>query len=175
MSAKSVLAPARRGASFHSFAIFAVVAAGGGLPRAAWAQADVSPEPAALPTGTVTLEAVLKVALAQNPEVLASGTRPATEANSVCIGIAHTCHEYEASSAKAKDCHEKGHSKETTEAQCEAMRRECLDECTQAAEAARGQGATGESAHGASSRSSSRHRFEARALTASMGFTRGMS
>jgi hypothetical protein len=71
---------------------------------------------------------------------------PATEADSVCIEIAHTCHEYEAFSAKAKDCHEKGHSKKTTEEQCQAMRAECLDECTKAAEAARGQGATGESA-----------------------------
>jgi hypothetical protein len=59
---------------------------------------------------------------------------PETAANSVCVEIATTCHEHEAFSAKTKECHDMGHSKETSEAQCQARRTECLDECKMAAE-----------------------------------------
>jgi hypothetical protein len=56
-----------------------------------------------------------------------------SQANSVCIEIATTCHEHEGFSAKAKECHEKGHSKEATAEQCQAMREQCLSECGNAA------------------------------------------
>jgi hypothetical protein len=55
---------------------------------------------------------------------------------SVCVEIATACHEHEGHSAKAKECHEMGHSKEVTEAQCQSRRSECLSECNAAAEAA---------------------------------------
>lgn len=69
MSAKSVLAPLRREAVFHSFAFAAVVAGCGLLPRAAWAQAAAKPARAVASADTVTLESILKVALGRNPEL----------------------------------------------------------------------------------------------------------
>jgi hypothetical protein len=69
-----------------------------------------------------------------------SRTAPASPARheeaSVCVEIATACHEYEGHSAKAKECHEMGHSKEVTEAQCQLRRAECLDECKTAAASA---------------------------------------
>jgi hypothetical protein len=55
---------------------------------------------------------------------------------SVCVEIATACHEYEGHSAKAKECHEMGHSKDVAEEQCQLRRSECLSECRAAAEAA---------------------------------------
>jgi hypothetical protein len=55
---------------------------------------------------------------------------------SICVEIATACHEHEGHSAKAKECHEMGHSKDVTEAQCQSGRSECLSECKAAAEAA---------------------------------------
>jgi hypothetical protein len=59
--------------------------------------------------------------------------------NSVCVEIASICHEHEAYSAKAKDCHEMGHSRESTEQQCQSRRAECLAECNKAAEQPHGE------------------------------------
>jgi hypothetical protein len=55
-------------------------------------------------------------------------------ADDVCVEIARTCHEHEGYSAKAKDCHHMGHSKESTVEHCQSRRAECLEECSKAAE-----------------------------------------
>lgn len=92
------------------------------------------------------LAALFSMAACSKASPPAESASTGTEADSVCIEIAHSCHEYEAFSAKAKECHEKGHSKKTTEAECQAMRSECLDECSKAAASAQQQGASGDAA-----------------------------
>ncbi len=63
----------------------------------------------------------------------AADTAPGADTKqSVCVELATKCHEHAEHSAKAKECHELGHSKEATEAECQARRAECLDACTMA-------------------------------------------
>ena len=65
----------------------------------------------------------------------AENASSASAQTSVCVEIATTCHEHEGYSAKAKDCHEMGHSRESTEQQCQSQRAECLEECKAGAQA----------------------------------------
>ena len=73
----------------------------------------------------------------------AESTPSATD--DVCVEIANICHEHEGYSAKAKECHDMGHSKESTVEQCQSRRAECLEECNKAAE--QGHGESGEHQH----------------------------
>jgi hypothetical protein len=77
----------------------------------------------------------------------APASPPSAGEASVCVEIATACHEYEGHSAKAKECHEMGHSKDATEKQCQLRRAECLGECKAAAESAAEQPATEGSSH----------------------------
>ncbi len=80
--------------------------------------------------GAVVLAAACSKSSTPEPE---PGTHDVA-ANSVCVEIANACHEHAGHSAKTKECHDMGHSKETTEEQCQARRTECLDECKMAAQ-----------------------------------------
>ena len=63
-----------------------------------------------------------------SPRVFRSPTPSASEASSgVCDELAKTCHEHDAQSPLAHECHELGHS--GSEEHCRARRDECWNEC----------------------------------------------
>lgn len=73
--------------------------------------------------------ALILAACSQSSPRPAESSSADSAAESVCVEIATKCHEHADHSAKAKECHELGHSKEATEEQCRARRSECLSEC----------------------------------------------